>query len=420
MPFQNLPLEILSRIFAGAGSLSDLRAVASTSQRAYSAFLAEKAVLIYRVLSNELGPVLSDAVALSQTGCPDVLSPSYHQQLRDFVSLYGGYLTSQNHPRPYELSLNFVLGLVSSYRTMTYIANVFTTSAGLLFQNDIEPSPSGTPAAAPPLASGNPLAAPPSRTEQLRILRALYRLEILFHLYGHYAHGYRRRYNKRDTECFNYRLFGLWEPWELEQVSSVAGFMQRLHCEFAQLVDDDLRNEAISWRVFYRLGTFRDFIEKLRARDEAVWQRVLRAASTLRSKLRNLSGTYTVQNSMDWFHPRYHDHRMKKFPPGKYGFPTPLRFDGDAITTTPFAWVDAFGGYYGHDFFETHASAKRAHMRLEDQGGATKVGAWYRLGFLMWDEPRVTVLKTVPVLSISFATGWLLSEASDTATAGHS
>src|SRR3569833_3332106 len=216
MLFLNLLLEILSCIFAWVCSLTDLRAVASTSQRAYSAFLAEKAVLIYRVLSTELGPVLSDAVALSQTGCPDVLSPSYHQQLRVFVSLFGGFFSSKNHPRPYELSLNFVLGLVSSYRTMTYIANVFSTSAGLLFQNDIEPSPSGTPAAAPPLASGNPLAAPPSRTEQLRILRALYRLEILFHLYGHYAHGYHQRNNKRETKNNNNQQKRQREPWELE------------------------------------------------------------------------------------------------------------------------------------------------------------------------------------------------------------
>ena len=393
MPLQDLPPEVLVRIFASAGSRPDLRAMASTSRRIYSVFLDERAALIYQALSTELGPVLSDALAFSNTEPLDASSPSYHQQVQDSVSIYNAYLTGQNDPSPRQVSLDHALGLVNSYQTMTYLTSVYTTSKLMLFQKEIKP-----------FSSSTFLVAPPSRTEHLRILRSFYRLQIIFNLCGSCAPGLRRKYNKPDTECINYRLFELWEPWELQQVLCVAAFTSRLHRHLTQIEDGDLREEGISRRVFFGLGALRGFIGKLRAADEATWQKVLQDTSSLRSEPRTM-GTF-AQYGTDCFHYRYHDYRMQKFPPGRYSFPVGVPFHGDHVTSAPLAWVDAHDGRYTHDFFAGQERARRGRLEMEHLGKRMGL-VWDLLGFVMWDAPRVTALKTSSILS-EFATGWAL------------
>ncbi len=82
MLFYDLPLELVIRILSSATTLSDLRAVACTSRRVYSIFLGEKTALIYQALSHELGPVPTDALALSNIQILDASSSSYHSQVR--------------------------------------------------------------------------------------------------------------------------------------------------------------------------------------------------------------------------------------------------------------------------------------------------------------------------------------------------
>ncbi|KAI1414439.1 hypothetical protein F5Y13DRAFT_158551 [Hypoxylon sp. FL1857] len=394
MPLQDLLPELLVSLLGSAECLSDLRAIASTSKRIYSVFEDEKAALIYRVLSNELGPVLSDALALSKTESLDASSPSYHQQVRNAVSMYAGYLSGQKSPSPRRLPLDYVLSLVNCYRIMKYLADVYIKSKLMLFQNEINPRSSSSPS----------LMASPSRTERLRVLRAFYRLQIIFNLYGNAESSSRREYNELDTECINYHLFGLWEPWELQQVSCVAAITQRLYVQFARIEDYFLRKEGTSRRVYFGLTALRNFIEKLRASHNAIWQTTLRETSNLEIATR-VRGMF-VNYKMEWFHCRHHEYRMKTFPHGKYSYPTLIHFDGDCVTSAPFAWVDAFDGQYALDFFASAASNGRADSQLMQLGIPMGL-AWSRLGFVIWDAPRVTTLKRSSVLT-EFATGWAL------------
>lgn len=394
MPLQDLPPEVLILILGSAGSRSNLRAMASTSQRIYSVFISEKAALIYRALADELGPVLSDALALSKIETFDASSPSYHREVRASVSMYDGYLTGQTRPSPRQLSVHYVHSLVKWYQIMSDLTSVYTTSELKLFQKE-----------AKYFLSSMSLAAPPSRTEHLRVLRAFYRLQIIFNVYGSPESGARRKYNKPDTECINYRLFGLWETWELQQVLCVATFVTRLHRRFTTLEDRDLRAEGISRRVLYGLGVLRDFIAKVRRDYEVAWETILRETSSLTSGLR-LMGSFE-QYDMVWFHYRYYDYRMSKFPPGRDNCLSSLRFHGEHTTTVPFAWADAFDGQYPHDFDGRYTRTEGEVLRLQSPNKPIDL-VWCCFGFAMWDAPRIATLKTSSVHT-EFRTGWALS-----------
>lgn len=390
-----MPPELLILILASVSSRSDLRAMVGTSQRIYSVFVNEKAALIYRALANELGPVLSDALALSKIETLDASLPTYHRQVRASVSMYDDYLTGQTRSPPRQLPLDYVLSLVNSYRIMSYLTSVYTTSKFMLFQNEPKPFSFN-------ISSALPL----SRIEYLRVLRAFYRLQIILNLYGHPELGARRKYNKPDTECINYRLFGLWETWEFQQVLCVATFVTRLHRHFTQLEDHDLRAEGISRRALYGLGILRDFIAKVRTVSEAAWQTVLQGTSSLSARL-HLIGSFE-QYGMEWFHYRYYNYRMTKFPPGRDNCPTFLPFHGEHTTTVPFGWADAFDGQYPHDFDGRIARVERGVLHLK-QPNKPLDPMWGFLGFVMWDTPRVTALKTFPGYGL-YGTGWAFRE----------
>ena len=157
MRLQDLSTEILVFILASTSSLTDLRALASSSRRIYAVFQAQKAVLIYHALAAELGPVLCDALGLFHAEPLDTLLPSYPQQVRDFLSVYEGCLSGQNRPSPRqsECSLDYVLGLVNSYRLMSYLASMYTTSYLQAFQDQLDHFPSH-PLLFPPEPYGAP------------------------------------------------------------------------------------------------------------------------------------------------------------------------------------------------------------------------------------------------------------------------
>jgi hypothetical protein len=399
MRLQDLSTELLVFILASTSSLTDLGALASTSRRIYAVFQAQKAVLIYHALAAELGPVLCDALGFSHAEPLDTSLPSYHQQVREFLSVYEGCLSGQDRPPPRqpEFSLDYVLGLVNSYRLMSYLASVYTTSHLQAFQDRLNPFPS------------HPLCfSPPSRTEHLRILRAFYRVQLINNLWGHCASKRRSRsleYSELETECFNYRLFGLWETWELQQVACVVSFLRQLRSRLAWLEDDDLSKEVVSERVFYRLGALRDLIEKLRAADGDAWAGTLKwcLAMVVPEKVPRPFALCDVH----WLHPGAHSLRMRLFPHGKYSFPVDMRFDGDHATAVPFAWVDAFNGRYAHDYFGFVALPSPAIETQYPNCTHHPLGAlWSRLGFVMWDAPRVMALKLAPGYLTNFGTGW--------------
>lgn len=188
-------------------------------------------------------------------------------------------------------------------------------------------------------------------------------------------------------------------------MACVVSFLRKLRGRFAWLAEDDFRKAAGSERVFYRLDALRDLLEKLRAVDGDAWAALLKLYLTMLVP-ENAPRPFALCDAY-WLHPRARSSRMQLFPHGKYSFPVDMRFDGDHATAVPFAWVDAFNGRYAHDYFGFVALPQPATESQYPNCAHDPLGAlWSRLGFVMWDAPRVMALKLASGYLTNFGTGW--------------
>lgn len=379
-------------IFEFSSSLADLGAFANTSRRIYSIFRNNKASLIYAFLSNQLGPVIADALGLSEIEILDGPSASYIDQLHGVLSTYSTDLASQhNHPAPREAPpLDQVLRLARAYRLVLSVANVYLTCSFNLFDREIQPScsPSGLPS----------LLAPVSSSERLRVLRALFRLHMTLHVWDSLAN----RSHIAEIDRMNMRLCAQWEPWELQQIFCVASFYQRFrdhlpndNTSFANR--ESRRREVVTGRVC-EFDAFWGYVGQLPAAGEAAWQDTIERASEFPTGPEDAGVEEEMELSS--YRRRMYSYSRTTGATERHMFPISLRFDRDHVRAMPFGWVDAFGGHYGYDFLERPINFV--------QRGKPTHGLWVRLGFVMWDEPRIQALKTSSILS-DCKTSWARS-----------
>jgi hypothetical protein len=277
MLLQAFPSEVLIHILASAGSLPDLRALASTSQRIYSLFQSEKASLIYQALANALGPVIDEALGLSHLQLLDPLSPFFfNDQLWDALAKYEAFLAGGDYPSPRRLTLDYVLRLVHSYHIMSDLSRVYITCTFKLIEREVQPS--CCPASLPSLL------APTSRSEWLRVLRAHYRLQMALPIWLACRFGGGGR-TFDDMRNANVGLIGQWEPWEIQQMFCVGSLYERFRYRLRHIRDKDTKEEGRSDRVSHSLEAWWEFVERLRSADEAGWQEVLNDTSRFRQQL---------------------------------------------------------------------------------------------------------------------------------------
>jgi hypothetical protein len=413
MTLQILPPEILLHILSSTTSLSDLHALARTSPRLYAVYRREQAALMYQALAADLGPVMADALGLARVQVVELSSQrqarEYISRLEDSLSAYAAYLAEGNGdqgragPSPRRLELDYVLRLARWYRAVEHVAGVYMTCALRLFEREVRPSccpdPRGSIGSLP--TGLDALVAPPSRSERLRVLRAFYRLQILHHIWGSRAHCM-TTYNP-VFDRINLFLFGLWEVWETQQVFCAGTFYQRFRGQLADMyfgeTSRDPLREVLESNTRFTFDEFRDFVGHVRAADEAAWQKTLDQASSLASGARDAGET--EERALAFFRGRlYECYVRENHPPPRHGFPVSFQFDRDCVGAVPFGWVDAFDGHYEYDLWERLGGIRR-------QGKPTQ-GLWSRLGFVMWDAPRVMALKTSSFLS-HCKTGWARS-----------
>ncbi|OIW26602.1 hypothetical protein CONLIGDRAFT_481742 [Coniochaeta ligniaria NRRL 30616] len=408
MPLLNrLSTEMLLHIFASANSRIDLLALAGTSQRLYSIFQSDRVALIYHAFANELGPhVLADALALSHIkAIPRKLKDrqAYIHQFGGVVSTYGQQLAGYYHVSPRTFSMDYVLQLICTYRTVVLVTDAYIAGTLRLLQRDIWPYYPGTD-------PEKRLTAPPSRAEWLRVLRAHYRLHIVLSFWFSRAHrGWTKSPEIQRLSC---SLFGLWEPWEVQQVFCAGAFYMRIHSLLSAVYfgDQHFQRRSILGRCFGYMSDlfdeFRYLVVRVRAVNEKAWQETLDKASTFQPGSAILpvleAAGADEEEGLRWFQARLCEDAEPDLP-RRPSFPVSLRFVGERVNAVPFGWVDAFGGHYGYNFL-------RVQPGMRSEGQLTR-GLWSRAGFVMWDKPRVEAMKASSCLSPA-ATDWARSPTS--------
>ncbi|KAL2165731.1 hypothetical protein VTG60DRAFT_3929 [Thermothelomyces hinnuleus] len=306
MPLEDLPPEVLMHIMALSSCPSDLRALASISRRIYSVYESDRAALLYRALANALGPVMADAVGYSHL---EPLMPwgysFFGDKLGDALARYRGYLAGQDHHRsPRGLSLDHVLRLVRRYDVTAEMAKMYLDSTLRLLAREAAPAASDR---SPPAGGGggaNPpdvlLTSPPSRAEWLRVVRAHYRLQMAYRIW-HGCSCAGLGWGSAKMRAAGGSLFGLWEPWEIQQVFCVGAFCDRLRARLSRAAvavddEDDLKRECRSVGVIYSLDGWRDLVRRVRAADEQGWQRVLDDVARFREGRPDAAGAEEEQS----------------------------------------------------------------------------------------------------------------------------
>ncbi len=409
MLLQDLPPELLLQILCSIPTLPALLSLALTSRKFHSLFLTSQATLIYSVLATELGPdVLSDALILAEIRDLDHASPAFLDTVEATLSTYDAYLArgpaSRQHPAAHQFSLEQVLRLVRDYRAVGFVAGLYATCTLGMIRNEIVPSLSGqnlkekTAAA----AAAAVMTAALSDVEWLRILRAFYRLQVLLCLWGGTFkekdkwRGYNLCKDHPEADRVNFKLFGLWDVWDVEIVFGAGAFYQQFRTRLAKRwVGDYSKHPTASGmtrRLTCWLEEFRGIVGRIRADDEGVWRGMVEDASRFSS---GIEAAEDEQHSRSaWFRYSVESFCRTKGLPERHWYPASLRRSVGAV---PYGWVDAFDGLYAANFFE------RVLLGLR-----TFYGRWSLFGFLFWDPGRIEALKTSDLLS-RYTTGWAAS-----------
>ncbi|AEO64178.1 uncharacterized protein THITE_2094410 [Thermothielavioides terrestris NRRL 8126] len=451
---QTLPTEMLLHILGSVDSLSDLRALGSTCRRIHAIFEEDKASLIYGFLRRQLGPVLPDALALYEFDRLDASSPRYHEDGRAALALYDAYLRGNGLPRPRQVPLGVVLHLLHWHRVMADLTDVYVRHASAVFHGELDAATQQQQQPLPdPATTRRLLLAPPAQhTERHRILRAFYRLQILYDVNGapttasHRAGPDATSTTGPNLVSLRLALLGFFWPWEHQQLASVGFFMLRLNRMWTaalcgsgrsrgqHLHPDPRRDRALRRELRRGLLRFprshrqqlRDWLRSGRARNLGAYVHVLkgfRAALprwwedvVVRKTARLVDepgdndddgnggggdgGNETQGGGENWSL-LGRDHvqaRMDSFPPGSLPFSAHLRFEGDrGAEGVSCAWADAFEGGFVEDTMLFEPSTEVDGMLLEE--------VWFRVGFVFWDEPRYAALKALPRFQV-FKTGW--------------
>ncbi|KAK5991873.1 hypothetical protein PT974_05260 [Cladobotryum mycophilum] len=407
--------ELIDQIILEIGSLRTLGSFITTSRFIYKHFERRKRYIIYHILQKVLGPVLADAQFLLIFPYADVTLDSHYAGRYD--------------PIP---SLEVLTKLCHDFYKFDFLASFYIKTLGFLSNEGI--GPAGTTA--------------PSRAEQLRVLRAFYRRQIICN--GWAPTEREIRWVEEDVAAFsNTRehpndrlgLLATFDPWELQQVDHVDHFVERLCVALCAATEETVTTakrsdctdeppaQGMSDSEFGNIYShFEYLVQYMREHTDPVKDaiRILPSLPPLRSQ--GLTETTPVhlrfiqRYFLIFFRLAWQSHPLILFPDpvrdqweeqeegenDSASGPT-VDFAGDALELPTFGWVDALDRRDLYWFGEALVEVQRLVPGVTDTFPAHLWGTerWRAFGFALWDRQRVGAMKEVELLKF-LRTGWVV------------
>ncbi|KAG7287165.1 hypothetical protein NEMBOFW57_006670 [Staphylotrichum longicolle] len=417
-----LPSELFDKVLFNINAIRDLAHFITTARFVYRRFTIQKRVVLFRVLQNELGPVLEDARFLLIFPYSDPTDPDpYIDHLHEMAGVYHKMLQRDNNknsmpvrgdalPSPEDLT-----GICRTLRQVNFIADMYIMAQLELFDN------AG--------GGGTPATLPSSSLERRRLVRAFYRRQILSNAWA----GTRRRRFRTHGETAaisnssthrgdRLGLFATLRPFELQQIDHVDVFITRLclallrhsphmvsgSLEIPHRKFDDLFAHLDSMVRF--LQTHREDAE-LAARDLARGMEPEHYAH-LRSDYVNPQEMLPLR--LEWQEDRvvsFPDPVTDKWEQDKLVMP----YAGDRLDVAPYGWFDALRGGYTNWFGEgLQGNPWLPNWQSTRRGSnyGKTVTLWRIAGFALWDRERVEALKGLAVFG-KLKSGWVIDPVLD-------
>ena len=437
--------ELIDLVFSFIDSVSTLSSLITTCRLIHWRFNARKALVISQVLKNELGPALTDAKFLSTFPYRDLGGPATWMRYWDGIhTAAGAYMEmllgigEAAKTGETALSLEEVTRLCRTLHHVNYLANAYMAVQLRSFSAE---------------GSRSESAARPSQCEWQRVLRALYRRQIINNAWVPTKRAARSGWLDQDmavlsnpSEHSGVRLrpglLATFKSWELQQVDHVDYFTKRL-CAVLRLASEagSAGARPISDMDFGNMLTHVDCLVRYMQKHPDLVDTAFKTLLMLPGKV---GSSATGDNppeyvlllqrySLPCFSTGWQRWRSDAFPDpaveesdggpqvvphadGRQRHVT-INFAGDAVDLVPYGWVDALSGrmvpWFGEAFYEHPErdgedfsdgdEEKMRNMRLR----LVYLNLWRAAGFALWDRKRVEAIKTLDHLSM-LRTGWVL------------
>jgi hypothetical protein len=237
---ENLPAELRSHVLASSPDLPTLRSLVRASPVLHAQYRHDRNNILRACLGRELDGLAVDACATLMSRVRDLGSPRTDEKITVFLATYRGWLSGST-PRPdvssldpgnvrwlvaYHLSVARPLASQYSKWALANLTKAASSSPG-------EEEDAGSPA----VHRGHD--ARLSRSEEIRICRALYRYETYHHLFG--RNQGKRRGAFRHHEI-NELFFCLFDAWEAEAIGCVELFVRQRYEDIFDRVAGDLHH----------------------------------------------------------------------------------------------------------------------------------------------------------------------------------
>lgn len=389
-PLETLNADCLITILSLVPTLPDLASFIHASPVLFHAYLVGKPTILRAVLTLELGPAVRDALVLSFTEGLDMRSAGTPEQTLDVA--VGAYRECRLMDGP-----PWVRGEdAATWAAMARIARVALGLAELYFAMELHVFRGA--ADRPPLGDW-----PATRTERDRIVQAVIRFQMIAGLY--HPH-----FDKRPApDAFFARMVGVFESWELEQVSVLSDFMGHLIPAFSELGTRQRRpsngsperdeDRFFKQHYYDPAALYAKLVAARQSDPEFPGKLTQRAWTAVNHHRRPLMGWLNASHQWVW------DGRSAATPPPPETLAllqqppedaaVRLEFHRESPTRPPWAWVSAWDGRkvnrWGDNLIPGRPPGGRSTHRHHFMYHMTR--NWRTLGVVFWDRERAEVLQ---------------------------
>ncbi|KAH6649305.1 hypothetical protein F5144DRAFT_552565 [Chaetomium tenue] len=246
---ENLPAELRDQILLSVPDLLTLQSLVRASPLMHAQYRSNRDAIIRACVARDLDGLVVDAYACVMSRVHVMGRPRTKEKIIAFLGAYHGWI-SDSRIDVSSIRSSYVRWLSAFHLDIVKpLARRYSTWAlQHLFRATCESAAQGQGTMEPPVAEAQEQDVSLSRSEEIRIFRALYRYETYYHLFG------RRNQEGEEgivtLEEINSHFFGLFHPWEAEAIGCIDIFVRQRYDWIFDEVQDDLHavNPEINFR----------------------------------------------------------------------------------------------------------------------------------------------------------------------------
>ncbi|KAK5992079.1 hypothetical protein PT974_05476 [Cladobotryum mycophilum] len=396
---ENLPAELRLKLLMHMPDLRTLRSLVHASPIIHAQYRYNRNTVLRMCVGCQLDGCLVDAYATLKSRVREIGSPRTDEKITDFLSSYQSWLSDSVHSSDVNSIHPGSLRWLAAYHLAVAQPLLHSYSKWALTNLSKATSSSTNEQVA------TEFNVKLQRSEEIRILRALYRYETFCHLFGR---NQGRRHGAFRHNEVNEIFFCLFDPWEAEAIGCVDLFVRDKYQDIFDEVKGDLDPKNPRFRlengVFHPEGSFdlhleyEDYMDgtvscgltmtvRLLAVNDheklvAKMQRCLTHDACLdASMMKTLgSGAQNDRREMSPNFPNSRDEAEERR--------DPIDFVSDAVPPygPPLAWVLLWNGKYANIYGDYVPESLR------------------RWGYVMWNESRWTEMGARELIKMQWET----------------